>query len=394
MIATLRLRKDIAAHVRRGHPWVYRDALEPPRQPLAPGALIAVEYKGERLSVGYVDPEGVIAVRRLGRGDDDPEVAWRARVDDALALRVRLAAWLDTDAVRLLHGENDGVPGLVIDRYADVAVVVLDGDGPAAFWRPRLDEVIAKIAATSGPLAHVWLRRVGGRRGKGGDAGEALRGGTPAEVTIREGQARFPVDVVHGQKTGFFLDQRANRRSIAARAGGRTVLNLFAYTGGFSVAAALGGATRVTTLDLAAPAIATAREAFRRSGIDDGAHELVAADAFKWLADARAAGRTWDVVVCDPPSFAPRESARGAALGAYAELNALAAAVVAPGGLLGTASCSSHVDADGFANAVGEGVRRAGRRAHVVERAGADRDHPVDPAFPEGRYLKWLLAAL
>jgi 23S rRNA (cytosine1962-C5)-methyltransferase len=245
---------------------------------------------------------------------------------------------------------------------------------------------VAALAAEGFPMRALVER--GGRHA--GAGGGVLSGDLPDEVVIREGDCVYEVDVVRGQKTGFFLDQRDNRRLVGALAGGATVLNLFAYTGGFSVAAGRGGARAVTSVDSAGPAIAAAGRNLARNGLGPG-HELLAEDAWRFLERARAARRLWDIVVCDPPSFAPSARALPGALRAYRELNRAAAAVVAPGGLLVTASCSSHVTPAAFAAAVAEGLEGRGR---AIEHRGAGLDHPVLPAFPEGRYLKLLVVAL
>jgi 23S rRNA (cytosine1962-C5)-methyltransferase len=376
----LRLAKPVEGALRLGHPWIYRDALAPHG---APGRGAVVEVRGRAgLAVrGFYDPDGPIAVRVLAADD----AALVARIERAAALRAAIRARLDTDAVRLLHGEGDGVPGLVLDVYAGAGVVRFDGASAAAFWSPRMGPVLAAAEAAGFPLRAVWARPVA----RGG-AGHAVRGPLPDEIVMREGDARYAVDVVHGQKTGFFLDQRENRRLVARHAAGATVLNLYGYTGAFSVAAGLAGARRTTTVDLARPALDAARRNLERNGLGAG-HELVAADCRAFLERARADGRRWDIVVCDPPSFAPSARALGPALAAYRELNRAAAAVVAPGGLLATASCSSHVTPAAFADVVAAAL--AGAPARILAVRGAGPDHPVPPAFPEGRYLKFLLVA-
>jgi 23S rRNA (cytosine1962-C5)-methyltransferase len=216
-----------------------------------------------------------------------------------------------------------------------------------------------------------------------------VRGDPPAELVIAEDDARFAVDVRAGQKTGFFLDQRDNRRTIRRHAAGQTVLNLFAYTGGFSLHAALGGATRVTSVDIAPPAIAGLEHNLALSGLPAAAHELVAGDAFDFLARAAKQHRRWDLVIADPPSFAPSERARPAALAAYRKLAAAALAVTQPTGRFALASCSSHItEADLLDQAAGLAPASPLR---LRAAAGAASDHPVLPAFPEGRYLKFLL---
>ncbi len=234
----------------------------------------------------------------------------------------------------------------------------------------------------------MWLReerRARAQGAAGASTGEALRGDPPAEIVIAEDDARFAVDVRAGQKTGFFLDQRDNRRMIRRHAAGQTVLNMFSYTGGFSLHASLGGATRVTSVDLAAQAIAGVGRNAELSGLPASGHELVATEAFDFFARSAQRGRRWDLVIVDPPSFAPSEKARPAALAAYRKLAVAALKVVEPGGRFALASCSSHVtEADLLELAGGIGplrLRLAG---------GAGTDHPVLPAFPEGRYLKFL----
>ncbi len=334
-----------------------------------------------------VDPGSPIRARVL---DLDPDAAidagWlRARTRDAAAARVSDPALTSTDGWRVVHGENDFVPGLTVDRYGVTAVVVFDGGAAARRWRPMVSAALDGLRDAGIAIEGAWLRD----RREG--TGEAL-GPVPEEIVIAEGAARFEVDVRRGQKTGFFLDQRANRALVAAHAAGAAVLNLFSYTGGFSVQAALGGARHVTSVDVAAPAIAAARRNAARSGVPDAAHDPIAADAFVFLEETAGRGRRWEIVIVDPPSFAPSEKARPAALRAYGKLHDLALAVVAPGGLLASASCSSHVSEADLLGVLAGAGRRAGRRLRLRHIGGAASDHPVLPAFPEGRYLTFVLA--
>lgn len=388
-----RLTKPLRARVLAGHPWMYDRALAPPTG-LAPGDVALVVDDDGPLAMVFADPASPIRARVLalcpGQAAGVPiDSAWvRARAEAAAARRLRDPLLVGCTGLRVLHGEADGCPGLVIDVYVDTAVVVFDGPAASAFWRPRLADVLAGLARGGIVLAHVWLR--GERRARaqgaaGASTGEALRGDPPAEIVIAEDEARFAVDVRAGQKTGFFLDQRDNRRMIRRHAAGQTVLNMFSYTGGFSLHASLGGATRVTSVDLAAPAIAGVGRNAELSGLPASGHELVATEAFDFFARSAQRGRRWDLVIVDPPSFAPSEKARPAALAAYRKLAVAALKVVEPGGRFALASCSSHVtEADLLELAGGIGplrLRLAG---------GAGTDHPVLPAFPEGRYLKFL----
>jgi 23S rRNA (cytosine1962-C5)-methyltransferase len=384
----LRLAKDIAHRVSLGHPWVYREAIaQGDLRGLPRGSAASlVDRQGGVVAHGFVDPDGPIAFRVLARAEKVSEELVYARVASAMRLRKTAAGGIDSDGVRLLHGEGDFVPGLVMDVYATTGVLRYDGAAARAFWRPYVPVVLDACRAGGFRLERLWAR--GGR----GEDGEVEWGDAPpASIVICEGEARYRVDVVRGQKTGFFLDQRDNRRLVGTLSADASVLNLFAYTGGFSVAAALGGARRVTTVDLARPAVDAARQHLRDNGIPEAAHELVCADAFAFLAAARASGRRWDLVVCDPPSFAPSDQAHAKALGAYLELNRAALSVVEPGGLLGTASCSSHVTCEELVQVVAQAAVDLRRDVRVIARRGAGPDHPVVPAFPEGQYLKFLL---
>jgi 23S rRNA (cytosine1962-C5)-methyltransferase len=356
------------------------------------GQVVQVCDRRGPLAVGFADPDSPIRVRVLAAEPGVvPDRAWAARrAERAAGLRGIAPGLADTSALRLVHGEGDFMPGLVVDLYATTAVVVFDGAGAAAFWGPRMAAVTAGLRAAGFAIERVWERE----RGRPG-RGRVLEGSAPPEaLVVHEGKARYEVDVCRGQKTGLFLDQRDNRFHVGGMAAGREVLNLFGYTGGFSIHAGLGGATRVVTVDSASAAIAAAARTVAASGLDAGRHELVVADAFDYLAAAAAAGRRFDLVVCDPPSFAPRAGALPAARTAYRRLNALALAVVAPGGVLFTASCSSHFGRADLADAVAEAAVDSGRTALVCGVRGAASDHPVLPAFPEGDYLNFLDCAV
>lgn len=382
--ATWRVTKPLRDRIRAGHPWVYDRALAPAPS-IAIGELVTLVDDRGPLATALADPTSPLRARILDVPDAACDGTWaRGRAEAAAARRARDPLLVGCTGRRLVHGEADGCPGLVIDAYADTAVVVFDGPAAAAFWRPHLPDVLAGLERGSdAPIAHAWLR--GERRER--SAGEALRGDPPAEIAISEDDARFGVDVRSGQKTGFFLDQRDNRRTIRRHAAGASVLNLFAYTGGFSLHAALGGATRVTSVDLAAPAIAAIGKNLALSGLPADSHERVAADAFEFLARAGGQGRRWDLVIVDPPSFAPSERAKTSALRAYGKLAAAALAVVEPGGRFALASCSSHVTE---ADLLGVLAALPAPDLRLRLAAGAASDHPVLAGFTEGRYLKFL----
>jgi len=289
-----------------------------------------------------------------------------------------------TTGYRLMNGEGDAAPGLVVDIYGGTAVLKLDGAGPCGFWQA---EGIAEWLSREVNLSVVYERRK--ERGR---EGRPLAGAEPSgPVKFLENGLKFTSDVVRGQKTGFFLDQRDNRHLIRRLAAGRSMLNLFAYTGGFSIAAGVGGAKQVTTVDLAQPAIDAAQEHWQVNGLDAGQHDAVAVDAFEFIEDATTRRRRWDIVVVDPPSFAPNQESVSKARAAYQSLIAGGARCTVPGGLLAAASCSSHIDSSMFLEICEEGISEARRRGTVLAIQGQPADHPTPLALPEFRYLKFVL---
>lgn len=382
----LRLARDLTRAIKRGHPWVYAEALRqlPPASPGTPAVLLD-NKKAREIGCGFYDPHSPLALRICATepGETLNEHWAQKQFERALALR-RTLFDAHTTGFRLFNGEGDGLPGLIADIYGDVAVLQLDGAGPAGFW---------DAAGIAGWLAQTLaLRWVYERGERGRSEGKSLVGDIPAApVVFLENGVRFAVDVARGQKTGFFLDQRDNRQKIRELAAGRRVLNLFGYTGGFSVYAGLGGASQVTTVDIAAPALAAAQANWELNGLSSAGHEIMAADAFEFLAGAAASQRLWDLVVVDPPSFASSKAAVPKAIAAYQKLIAAAAAVTLPDGLLAAASCSSHVGLEAFLNACEEGISLARRRATVLHLGGQPADHPTPLALPEFRYLKFML---
>jgi 23S rRNA (cytosine1962-C5)-methyltransferase len=389
---TVRLHKPLRDRIAAGHPWIYDRALGALPPGTAPGEVIAIGDAEGEIALAIADPESPIRARVLAPPGTALDAGWtRSRAEAAAARRTRDPLLAGCTGRRLIHGEADACPGLVIDAYDTTAVAVFDGPAATAFWRPRLADVLAGLERGGAEIAHAWLR--GDRRRGAQGPGEAVRGDPPAEVVIAEDDARFAVDVRAGQKTGFFLDQRDNRRTIRRHAAGQTVLNLFSYTGGFSLHAALGGAGRVTSVDIAPPAIAGLDRNLALTGLPADAHERVAGDTFDFLARAHRQGRRWELVIADPPSFAPSERTRPAALAAYRKLAAAALAVTEPGGRFALASCSSHITEADLLDQLAQLTQVAGPlRLRIA--AGAATDHPVLPAFPEGRYLKFLLMDL
>jgi 23S rRNA (cytosine1962-C5)-methyltransferase len=385
----VRLKEGKDGPARAGHPWVFSGAIAQVSGDESPGAFArVVAFDGTLLGVGTWNPRGSIAVRMFSRREEPiGEALVRRRLADALAARRSLR--LDEGGgFRLVNGEGDGLPGVVIDVYGGHAVMQLLTAGAE---RLR-GEVVDGLAATLAP-AGVFERSTGGARREEGlpdRVGVAAGAEPPERIEIAEGRARFLVDVRGGQKTGFFLDQRANRRMVGRIARGRRVLNAFAYTGGFAIHAGLGGAERVTSVETSGPALAIAREAWALSGLDDSRAEWVARDVFDVLEEWRDRD-AFDLVVLDPPPFARHRADRDRAVRAYRDLNRRALRALAPGGMLATFSCSPHMDPGAFFHAVSTSVATPTRLA-VLGHLGADADHPVLAAHPEGSYLKGLLA--
>jgi 23S rRNA (cytosine1962-C5)-methyltransferase len=386
----LQLARDLTRTLKRGHPWVFAEALRylPPAPPGAHARLLDKQGRRE-IALGFYDPQSPLAFRVCSLDQDQKlNNAWAERqFEAALALRQALFD-KNTTGFRLFNGEGDRLPGLVCDVYGDTAVIQLDGQGASHFWDAGgVGHWVAKALS----LKRVYERR----RGRDGSEGRPLLGTVPTEpVSFLENGTHFTIDVIRGQKTGFFLDQRENRRQMQTLAAGRRVLNVFGYTGGFSVYAGLGGARHVTTVDLAGPALEVAERHWRDNNLPEADHTVIVADAFIFLDEAAQRGDLWDLVILDPPSFAPARKAVPKALAAYRRLIAAGATVTIPQGLLAAASCSSHIDLSAFLNACEGGIAKARRRATILSISGQPPDHPAPLVLPEFRYLKFILMRL
>jgi len=380
-----RLRKPLERAVRDGHPWLFRDSLVDLRA--RPGEVVdVVDRRGRWLARGLADA-GPIGVRVWTTQDEPLDGALLSRrLSAAAALRDAIIG-ADTTAYRLLHGEGDRVPGVVCDVYGSGAVLVFDGDGARA-WQREVTAALTPILERRG-VSSLLLRE-----GKRENASVTPLLGDPptGPLRVREHGVALLVDPAAGQKTGLFLDHRESRRMVRSLSSGLRVLNLYGYTGGFSVAAGLGGATSVDTIDIAGPALELAARTWSDNGLPASAHTCRRADVPELLEEVRRTSRQWDLVISDPPSFAPRQSSVRAALGAYERLHAACLAVLAPGGLLLAASCSSHVTRDAFEETLRRAARAQRQQLQVLSRWGAPADHPRLLAFPEGDYLKVILA--
>lgn len=378
------LTKPLSESIRSGHPWVFADAVALPEAARTGDAVRLVDADGAFVAWGTVDRDTPLAFRAWSVREDQPitDALLFDRLGQARALRADVIP-SGVTGYRVCHGENDGIPGLHLDWYDGVASLRTDGPLGRA-WEDRFVRAAQQVLK---PEAVV----VRNRDVEGGKA-RLVAGQLEGERVIAEGDRRFWVDILHGQKTGFFLDQRDNRTRVGALAAGRRVLNVFAYTGGFSVAAALGGATRVTTVDIAAPAVDTAARSFALNGLDPAAHAFIAADAFDVLAELEPrAPDAPDLIVLDPPSFVRNRASMERGVRAYKKLNEMALRGLPPGGWLCTASCSSHIDDERFLAIVRDSVATVGRRATIAGRFGAGLDHPERPGFPQGNYLQFVM---
>ena len=396
----VRATPDAVRQVRGGSPWLYDGSITSISHDGAPGDLaVLFDDRRQFVAIGLWDPHSPIRVKILHAGSPATidETWWTSRLSQALERRSILAADQTTSAYRCVHGENDGLPGLVVDRYDTTLVVKLY----SAAWFPHLVDVIDALASLLDPERVVLRlsRSVAAGATSGLADGETLLGRPPERpVLFRERGLVMEAEVVNGQKTGHFLDQRDNRTLVRGLSAGCDVLDLFASTGGFSVAAAAGGARSVHLVDLSAPAIDTARRNLahnqRLREVRECAVRTTVGDAFHVLAElgrrAEHDADRYDIVVLDPPSFASSRAQVERALGAYAKLTRLGVAMLRPGGLLVQASCSSRVTADDFFSTVLESARRSGRPLREIRRTGHAVDHPI--GFPQGAYLKALFA--
>ena len=394
-VVKIELARGLGRHLRAGHPWVFRKALEQvPKIPA--GSVVDLTENGKFVARGYFDPHSAIAVRVLTRDpreNIDADFITR-RVRQSLAERQSLIDLADTDSFRLIHGEGDGLPGVVADLYAGYVVLKLYSAGLTPYRHLIVEALKAALPNLKGILGRDEVARDDVEEDEGRGSGRMLYGQqAPELIPIKERGATFLVDAWRGQKTGFFLDQRENRYLIRRLAKDRDVLNCFCFSGGFSVNAALGGARSVFSVDQDPDAIALARENFTRNGLPAEKHDFLAADVFKIIQSFKEEGRTFDLIILDPPAFAKSQRAVEAAIDGYASLNRQALGLLKPGGLLATASCSARVSPNDFLGAVREAAFKAGVDLALVEERYQPPDHPVRLQFPEGKYLKFYVLA-
>ena len=394
MAARLRLRVTAAAEtiMRGGHPWLFADSIRKQNRPGQPGELAVIYDRNDQfLAVGLFDPDSPLRVRILHAGKPQTldSAWWKARLEKSLDRRAKLFD-AGTTGYRLIHGESDGWPGLVLDRYASALVLKLY----TAAWLPRLDDILTlfrekiphecivlRLSRNIQAFAEAQFQR---------RDGQVLSGSAPAAgVVFSEHGIKFAADVLRGQKTGFFLDQRENRAEVEKLARGKKVLNAFSFSGGFSVYAARGGAKSVADLDISRHALESAKRNFALNqnfpGVAACRHETVLADTFEWLPNAK---ENFDLIVLDPPSLAKRATEREGAIRAYEKLNSLGIARLSSGGILAAGSCSAHVSGPEFFEAVRRAAVKSGRKFFELKTFQHPPDHPA--TFKEAEYLKMI----
>lgn len=393
----VRVKPHVERALRDGHPWLFEQAITHVSREGAPGDIAVVFDRKKRfLAAGLYDPTSPIRVRLLVHREpkEISPALWARRLKKAEKIRAPLTD-SGTNGYRLIHGANDGMPGVVVDRYKQTFVLKLY----SAAWIPHLRDLLDELVVLVG-LERVVLRLSRQLQKKqaalyGLANGQTLFGPPPDGLQpFTENGLLFEVDVVRGQKTGFFLDQRDNRQRVGELSQGKTVLNAFSYSGGFALYAARGGASEVTDVDQSMPALAAAQRHFELNrhypGVAASEHLTIGGDVFTVLPDLSAAGRRYDMVVLDPPAFASRQEEVPRALRAYGRLARLGLAVLRSGGILVSSSCSSRITADMFYETVNNAARDKGRRLQEIERSGHALDHPI--GFKEGAYLKTLFA--
>jgi len=387
----LRLLPRQDRRLKSGHPWAFSNeiAMRPEHRAWPAGAPVRIEGDdGWRYGIFMFNPHSLIAARLLDRNPDAViDAAWvLARISNAQALRTRVTPGTQH---RLVHAEADRLPGLIIDRFGDVAVVQANTAG-----MDRLLPAITSALLEMTPFRAIVARNDSAARVQEGlPQTVSLLHGTDATALAEEGGVRFPVDPVSGQKTGFFFDQRPNRDQVAALAHGARVLDVFCHTGAFGLRAAAAGAEAVVLVDSSQPALDHALGAAEANGVRDRV-TAQRGDAFDVMGALGAAGERFDIVVCDPPAFAKSRKDQDAGLRAYHRMTRLAAPLVRPGGFLFVASCSHHAPLDLFTAQVTSALSRSKREARIVHTGAAGPDHPVHPNLPESAYLKSLLINL
>ncbi len=385
----IKLKSKVEKFIRAGHPWIFESGIAKQSKAGKAGdlAIIFDQRKNKFMGIGLYDPDSPIRIKMLQfKIPATIDEAWfQQRIEAAYKLRLPLLS-TNTNSYRLIFGENDGMPSLIADVYSNVLVVKIY----SLIWFPYLSQILPILKEKSG--AEAVVLRLSRNLQAMPDRLHGLKDGTVVigqledeEVVFKEYGLKFTANVIHGHKTGYFLDHRHNRRKIGALAEGKRVLDVFSYAGGFSVHALAGGAKEVISLDISAQALEMAQKNAKLNNCQKG-HSIMTMDAFEALEKLHVQQRKFDIVVVDPPSFAKKDSEKERALKSYHQLAKLAARLVQKNGILFTASCSSRVQAEEFFDVVEKALHATDRRFEVKEKTFHDLDHPIN--FPEGAYLK------
>jgi 23S rRNA (cytosine1962-C5)-methyltransferase len=389
---SITLRPEAYKRFTTGHPWVYSNeiVMDGAAKAIEPGSLVRLlRADGSPIAIAYFNPHTLIAARRL---TDDLGAAidadfFAARLASALALRGRL---VPQPFYRLIHAEADGMPGLVMDRFADLVVVQINTAGMEKLW-PEIEKAIARVVAPK----QILLRCDSSARGLEGLPSyvKMAKGELDGPITVEEGGVKFFADPREGQKTGWFYDQRDNRAAVARLTEGGRVLDLYSYTGAFALAAAAAGARAVVAIDGSETALALAKQSADLNGFAERC-TFRRADVFEELERLNPAGERFDTVIADPPAFVKSKKDLNQGARAYRKLARLSASLVKPGGFLFIASCSHNMPVDEFQRQVNRGLVDTSRQGRILRAGGAAADHPVHPALPESAYLKSLVLQL
>ena len=376
-------------NARQQHPWIFSGAIGTVSGAIGPGEIVRVtDSKKDFISFGYFNSRSQIRVRLLEWDekrivDDD---WWFSRIKDSVERRSGLSANGSTNAYRLVYGEPDLLPGLIVDKYADFMVVQILTAGIENL-KPLIISALGELMSPSG----IYERSDAESRSLEGlpqRAGPLAGNSPPDKIAISENGFKFLVDIKSGQKTGFYLDQRENREAVSLFTDRRDVLDCFSYTGGFTINALAGGAKNIVMVDSSGPSLNLAEENLRLNGFDPAKVESIDGDVFKVLREFRSTGRSFDVVILDPPKFAPAKTDLMRALSPYKDINMVAMSILRPGGILATFSCSAAVDPQTLQTIIFWASVDAGRPVQIIKNLSQGLDHPRLASFPESEYLK------
>jgi len=382
------IQKREEKRLQRGHLWVFsNEILRTEGDPVIGDVVDVLRYDGRRIGIGFYNPHSLIAVRMLSPGQEVIDPGFFARRIEA-ALRFRQSIYPNDTAFRLVHGESDGLPGLLIDVYGSTIVVQMLSAG----MDRRTDMIVESLREVLAPSVIIARNESPLRTLEGLPQDLRVLHGSAEPLTVSEHGISYEVDLIGGQKTGMFLDQKDNRLAVRRYLAGKDVLDCFCNIGGFALNAAAAGANAIVGVDASETAIEAARRNMDRLGHAHATFE--AADAFEVLERFQRDGRSFGGIILDPPAFTKNKRSVATALKAYRKLNMLALSIISPGGILVSASCSHHVTRDDFLDMLGESANRTGRPLRFLEVRGAAADHPVLPSMPETEYLKLAICSV